>query len=101
MPLLPTSSLVPYTTLFRSVEQQVRGSEVAVACGERARSADCAGGQRPEVLAVSGLAAGERGGRLEDEPLEVAGEEWTWTGDRKSTRLKSSHRCTSYAVFCV
>src|SRR5437879_9845015 len=22
-------------------------------------------------------------------------------GDRKSTRLKSSHRCTSYAVFCL
>ena len=23
------------------------------------------------------------------------------TGDRKSTRLNSSHRCISYAVFCL
>src|SRR5437879_4314926 len=23
-----------------------------------------------------------------------------WTSDRKSTRLNSSHRCISYAVFC-
>src|SRR5437867_7171344 len=25
----------------------------------------------------------------------------TWTRDRKSTRLNSSHRTTSYAVFCL
>src|SRR5437762_8976372 len=24
-----------------------------------------------------------------------------WLGDRKSTRLNSSHRCISYAVFCL
>src|SRR5437764_13966846 len=24
-----------------------------------------------------------------------------WGGDRKSTRLNSSHRCISYAVFCL
>src|SRR5437879_8878182 len=24
-----------------------------------------------------------------------------WAGDRKSTRLNSSHRCISYAVFCL
>src|SRR5437762_9899882 len=24
-----------------------------------------------------------------------------WIGDRKSTRLNSSHRCISYAVFCL
>src|SRR5437763_1615 len=24
-----------------------------------------------------------------------------WFGDRKSTRLNSSHRCISYAVFCL
>src|SRR5437762_5317122 len=27
--------------------------------------------------------------------------EWTPRGDRKSTRLNSSHRCISYAVFCL
>src|SRR5437762_5072409 len=25
----------------------------------------------------------------------------TWVRDRKSTRLNSSHRCISYAVFCL
>src|SRR5437762_14342705 len=25
----------------------------------------------------------------------------TWRSDRKSTRLNSSHRCISYAVFCL
>src|SRR5437764_2257497 len=34
----------------------------------------------------------------EDE--EVASEVFD-LGDRKSTRLNSSHRCSSYAVFCV
>src|SRR5437879_13493566 len=34
--------------------------------------------------------------RIEDhEPHHAAG------GDRKSTRLNSSHRCISYAVFCL
>src|SRR5437879_9151313 len=31
-----------------------------------------------------------------DEPLDA-----TQCGDRKSTRLNSSHRCISYAVFCL
>jgi len=26
---------------------------------------------------------------------------WAKAGDRKSTRLNSSHRCISYAVFCL
>src|SRR5437879_8999252 len=26
---------------------------------------------------------------------------FSWSGDRKSTRLNSSHRCISYAVFCL
>src|ERR1017187_10784298 len=32
------------------------------------------------------------------EPL--GGRQYRW-GDRKSTRLNSSHRCISYAVFCL
>src|SRR5437764_2022033 len=28
-------------------------------------------------------------------------DEGAYTGDRKSTRLNSSHRCISYAVFCL
>src|SRR5437764_8214941 len=31
----------------------------------------------------------------------TAGASRDWWRDRKSTRLNSSHRCTSYAVFCL
>src|SRR5437879_11175655 len=65
---LPTSTLFPYTTLFRSrVLQALR------VLG-------------PGLHRCLGLA----GGRTVD-----------WPVDRKSTRLNSSHRCISYAVFCL
>src|ERR1017187_5075498 len=41
---------------------------------------------------------------LETEPLillHAAGEQEDFRPDRKSTRLNSSHRCISYAVFCL
>src|SRR5437899_9643922 len=65
----PTSTLFPYTTLFRS---PVR----AAAAGPFARGADPAAG------AGRGPAGPHR-------------------GDRKSTRLNSSHLGISYAVFCL
>src|SRR5690348_17682341 len=34
-------------------------------------------------------------------PLRVEGTRTTWSRDRKSTRLNSSHPSTSYAVFCL
>src|SRR5437762_13711199 len=34
--------------------------------------------------------------------IEIEGEPFDYeVGDRKSTRLNSSHRCISYAVFCL
>src|SRR5437762_8955505 len=33
--------------------------------------------------------------------FDISGEVVLVTGDRKSTRLNSSHRCISYAVFCL
>src|ERR1017187_2075976 len=59
----PTSTLFPYTTLFRSV--------IVTAFDQHAIQAFEAG-------AIDYL-----------------------NGDRKSTRLNSSHRCISYAVFCL
>src|SRR5437763_11916966 len=41
------------------------------------------------------LGAGHRGGELGDRGHHVD------VIDRKSTRLNSSHRCISYAVFCL
>src|SRR5437879_10832166 len=68
----PRSTLFPYTTLFRSV--------------------------RPEL---------DRRRDLEEEEVrDVARRGHSALGqvtvvDRKSTRLNSSHRCISYAVFCL
>src|SRR5258708_31871090 len=31
----------------------------------------------------------------------ISGGTWSWTADRKSTRLNSSHQIISYAVFCL
>src|SRR5436189_4680403 len=69
----PRSTLFPYTTLFRSR----RPDRPALAARRRA--------PHPGL----GCRAAPRPGGCEDER------------DRKSTRLNSSHRCISYAVFCL
>src|SRR5436189_1627656 len=71
------STLFPYTTLFRSRDGDDRQGEVA---GESIAD-------DPESQVRDGLHQGFPG---------AAG-----TLDRKSTRLNSSHRCISYAVFCL
>src|SRR5438067_9159562 len=72
----PRSTLFPYTTLFRSREP------VQVCERERVLGRD------PRL----------RGGRVEilEGAVRVRHE-----GDRKSTRLNSSHVSISYAVFCL
>src|SRR5947208_7410911 len=67
----PRSTLFPYTTLFRSSN----GDSLP---------ADAANGRR-RLLPVPRLPANGRGA----------------PGDRKSTRLNSSHQIISYAVFCL
>src|SRR5437764_4480404 len=37
----------------------------------------------------------------EDRPEDLLAHDRQVVGDRKSTRLNSSHRCISYAVFCL
>src|SRR5689334_24831858 len=68
----PTSTLFPYTTLFRS------GQTIVV------RAAACVA-----IEAMEGT----------DETLRRAGR--LAKGDRKSTRLNSSHSSISSAVFCL
>src|SRR5437764_6145369 len=76
----PRSTLFPYTTLFRSYRhRESAGRRVA-----------------QQAVFAAGCAAGLGGAD-------------GWLGfhagaavrDRKSTRLNSSHRCISYAVFCL
>src|SRR5437868_8814547 len=69
----PSSTLFPYTTLFRSSLPQA-----GIVC--------------PAGLAdLPGLAAGSVAGAFSG----------PYTLDRKSTRLNSSHVSISYAVFCL
>src|SRR5256885_2808708 len=81
----PRSTLFPYTTLFRSIE--------AAADWDNLRS--------PETYLGS-----EQGENFVRNAARLGLNEWTvggdWTlGDRKSTRLNSSHLVISYAVFCL
>src|SRR2546430_10559381 len=74
----PRSTLFPYTTLFRSGLPPIR---VAVNISPpELRQRNIAG----EILEAIGDLAGDP----------------AW-GDRKSTRLNSSHSQISYAVFCL
>src|SRR2546426_6125273 len=74
----PRSTLFPYTTLFRSCVSRRRRR------GNRHRRAGASGRRRRARL------------RLPARDYFVEG-----SGDRKSTRLNSSHLVISYAVFCL
>src|SRR5256886_11069259 len=83
----PRSTLFPYTTLFRSdpeSDASERGGEEHHGLGRR---------PGPVVDVDGGLDDQQRRG----EDLEAAEQD----GDRKSTRLNSSHSQISYAVFCL
>src|SRR5438874_13284834 len=72
----PRSTLFPYTTLFRSLR---RGAPDGV----------CAALRRPDAGGIA-------------EPADIfSGIPSEEIGDRKSTRLNSSHVEISYAVFCL
>src|SRR2546429_5721693 len=78
----PRSTLFPYTTLFRSFHP-LNGQRLEILYAKR-RGPDtvfvCAGGVSGQITLP---------------------ESWTDRGDRKSTRLNSSHGYISYAVFCL
>src|SRR5205809_5195337 len=71
----PRSTLFPYTTLFRSLDQLAEDVARRLAVGGRAPR-------------LRGRRAADRYRRHEKR-------------DRKSTRLNSSHGYISYAVFCL
>src|SRR5256885_12028915 len=73
----PRSTLFPYTTLFRSVDEEAR--------------------QVHDALATWGATSVP--GRTRCKPLTMMRS--PGLRDRKSTRLNSSHLVISYAVFCL
>src|SRR5258708_30179042 len=76
----PRSTLFPYTTLFRSYRQ-------AAAYVDRLLK-----GEQPATLPVQAPTKYE---------LVINLKAAKALGDRKSTRLNSSHQIISYAVFCL
>src|SRR5260221_2883212 len=81
----PRSTLFPYTTLFRSVENGIVVDELLMTSA-------------PDVFAAGDGANffnPALGTRIRVEHEDNA------NTDRKSTRLNSSHTVISYAVFCV
>src|SRR3712207_7823781 len=78
----PRSTLFPYTTLFRSsLDRAVEDDELLT---EQQVFRD------QLRFTASEVSDGAEGRTLND-----------WLGDRKSTRLNSSHANISYAVFCL
>src|SRR5437879_8771568 len=75
--LPPRSTLFPYTTLFRSLKPVVLPGEA----------------MRVFILR-EGKEYNQGVAYLDDGTMKTR-------IDRKSTRLNSSHRCISYAVFCL
>src|SRR2546430_10227319 len=89
----PRSTLFPYTTLFRSpghlgIERVDR--DLARAARRRIPVDGDAGAVGPAIAHLL-----EHRGQVLPEPRLELG------GDRKSTRLNSSHSQISYAVFCL
>src|SRR3989454_12096265 len=97
----PRSTLFPYTTLFRSVDVD----------GKRFAGADVAHGGGAVVVAGGGHFIGEGAGRHVEDGARAEGRDRVADavdphegrhrqaiGDRKSTRLNSSHLVISYAV---
>src|SRR3712207_8008752 len=94
----PRSTLFPYTTLFRSPDEQPQlvGEFVDARVDAGDVDADEVAAEfldRPQVPAH--LLVGRRA-RLVEDAVEVER-----PVDRKSTRLNSSHANISYAVFCL
>src|SRR2546428_5156288 len=85
----PRSTLFPYTTLFRSIWDQVEKAGVPDVRGVWCHEAG--GGRLLNIISIKQRYPGHaRQAMLDRNDI-----------DRKSTRLNSSHDQISYAVFCL
>src|SRR5438309_7684111 len=85
----PRSTLFPYTTLFRSLE------------AEGAATAAYITAANPGGVATSAWKNEIANAALVQTQTEAGYRCFEGEGDRKSTRLNSSHSSISYAVFCL
>src|SRR5258708_17145103 len=89
----PRSTLFPYTTLFRSMVTKLNKRVAGLPIWPERRGSDVATGATYWHLAWT-------------TPAKQVQRKWVSEfdlkhGDRKSTRLNSSHQIISYAVFCL
>src|SRR3712207_7041252 len=91
----PRSTLFPYTTLFRSVQDGQREGRGLAGAGLGDAEQVAPFQHRGDGLGLDG------GGGLVAGLLQRAQEGRGEAEDRKSTRLNSSHANISYAVFCL
>src|SRR5258708_28671855 len=82
----PRSTLFPYTTLFRSTGSTLPRKKTSA-------SLLCAWSTTMDLNELVGQYV-----KLRDAKAALKKQ---WEGDRKSTRLNSSHQIISYAVFCL
>src|SRR5437762_11394519 len=96
MPRPPGSTLFPYTTLFRS---RVDGRPPAANFLTDIKPSV------PDEVVIRPIEDDREHLREGDRVLLIIEDDLKFArimlGDRKSTRLNSSHRCISYAVFCL
>src|SRR5437763_8145581 len=90
--LPPKSTLFPYTTLFRSIQIKLFSQNPADAEEWAPKIADA-------IKKIDGVTDVFDG--VENTISGPALSFQVDPADRKSTRLNSSHRCISYAVFCL
>src|SRR5207244_10320862 len=93
--LPPSPTLLPYTTLFRSLTMSNLPSAIYLGMAVSSHTNGVpATAQFRDLMQVSGGTIG-----TVTLPIEPAGP--SSRRDRKSTRLNSSHQIISYAVFCL
>src|SRR5437879_8058811 len=92
LPPQPTSTLFPYTTLFRSPSSPKRFVQLLGNLKSYGNTQGFALDVCPHCTTFP---------RLNTNSMLAPADVLQIWADRKSTRLNSSHRCISYAVFCL
>src|SRR5436189_23885 len=100
--LPPVSSLFPYTTLFRSLILMAGADfETRPGYSVLVRTTDSGGLVFDKQFTITVTDANDPPADIGLSAASIGENNEIKTTDRKSTRLNSSHRCISYAVFCV
>src|SRR5437762_100035 len=94
-PTLPLHDALPICSASRSCSGETRPGPSS-RCATSARTAACR--CRPEISTAARSNAATTAGVSRRTGVAPRSRRWS---DRKSTRLNSSHRCISYAVFCL